>query len=87
MYTLQIRPKLEKEFAKLARKNQKQIDIILKKTEEILENPYHYKNLRSPLNSWRRVHIDDHFVLCFSIDEANEKVILEDYDHHDKIYR
>jgi mRNA-degrading endonuclease RelE of RelBE toxin-antitoxin system len=35
----------------------------------------------------RRVHIDKSFVLVFSIDETEKTVIIEDYDHHDKIYK
>ncbi|MEK6959761.1 MAG: type II toxin-antitoxin system RelE/ParE family toxin [Nanoarchaeota archaeon] len=86
MYTLFIRPELDKEFQKLSRRDPKQMEIIIKKTDEVLENPHHYKNLRAPLNQWKRVHIDSHFVLTYSIDESNKVVILEDYDHHDEIY-
>src|SRR4030043_343403 len=53
-----------------------------KKVEEITQDPHRYKNLRYPLNNWKRVHIDKHFVLTFSIDEKTKTVILEDYDHH-----
>ena len=87
MYSLSIKPQLEKKFEKLQKKNPKQLDIVLKKAEEILEDPNRYKNLRYPLNDWKRVHIDKHFVLTFSVDEEHKKVILEDYDHHDVIYR
>ena len=55
--------------------------------EEIVEDPHRYKNLRVPLNNWKRVHIDRHFILTFSIDETAKIVILEDYEHHDKIYK
>ena len=55
--------------------------------EEIVEDPHRYKNLRVPLNNWKRVHIDRHFILTFSIDEKTKTVILEDYEHHDKIYK
>ncbi len=87
MYKLEIRPSLQKKLEKLAKRNPKQAEIIVKKSEEILLNPQHYKNLRAPLNHWKRVHIDKHFVLTFSVDENTETVILEDYDHHDEIYR
>ncbi len=86
-YELAIRPSLEKTLAKLAKKNPKQVDIILKKVDEILKDPHRYKNLRKPLNHWKRVHIDRHFVLTFSVDEETKTVILEDYDHHDNIYK
>ena len=87
MYDLYIRPKLDKKFAKLAKKNPKQLEIIFKKVEEIVKNPHHYKNLRAPLQHWKRIHIDASFVMTFSIDEETKKVILEDYEHHDKIYK
>lgn len=87
MYSIGTKSRIDNIFSKLSKKNPKQMKIISKKVEEIIKNPYRYKNLRVPLNNWRRVYIDNHFVLTFSIDEKNKMVILEDYDHHDKIYR
>ena len=87
MYSLDTKPELDEKLFKLAKKSKKQVMIIRKKTMEILENPHHYKNLKKPLQHWKRVHIDKHFVLTFSIDENTETVILEDYDHHDNIYK
>jgi len=86
MYSLKIKPDLEKTLKKLTKKNKKQVEIILRKVDEILENPHRYKNLRAPLNDWKRVHVDKHFVLTFSIDEESKSVTLEDYEHHDNIY-
>jgi len=87
MYMLEIRPSLDKKLGKIAKKNPKQFEIILKKAVEILENPHHYKNLRAPLQHWKRVHVDASFVLTFSVDEQHKRVILEDFDHHDNIYQ
>ena len=87
MYVLYIKPSLQKKLITLSRRDPKQAEIIAKKSEEIVIDPNRYKNLRAPLNHWKRVHIDKHFILTFSIDEDNKTVILEDYDHHDKIYR
>lgn len=87
MYKVDPRPHLDKLFFKLAKKNPKQMKIIDKKVEEIVKNPHRYKNLRTPLNCWKGVHIDKHFVLTFSINEETKTVILEDYDHHDNIYK
>ncbi len=86
MYKLAIKPSLEKKLLKLSKKNSKLVEIILKKVDEILESPNRYKNLKSPLNMWKRVHIDKHSVLLFSVDEINHIVTLEDFDHHDNIY-
>ncbi len=46
----------------------------------------YFLKIRSELDSKKRVHIDKHFALVFSIDEESKTVTLEDYDHHDKIY-
>ncbi|HLD79233.1 MAG TPA: type II toxin-antitoxin system mRNA interferase toxin, RelE/StbE family [Candidatus Nanoarchaeia archaeon] len=77
---------VEKILKKLAKKNPKQLTIIEKKIEEILENPHHFKNLRSPLQHLKRVHIDRSFVLVFSVDETTKTIVFEDYDHHDYVY-
>jgi YafQ family addiction module toxin component len=86
MYTLHTRPHLDKIFRQLEKKNPKQLEIIFNKVEELVLDPHRYKNLRWPLNHWKRVHIDKHFVLTFSIDEKTKTITLEDYNHHDKIY-
>jgi len=87
MYILKIKPDLEKTLKKLGKKNKRQVETILKKIDEVLANPHRYKNLRAPLNGWKRVHVDKHFVLIFSVDEESKSVTLEDYDHHDNIYK
>jgi len=87
MYNLDIRPSLKKKLIKLGTRDPKQAEIIAKKSEEIVIDPHRYKNLKAPLNNWKRVHIDRHFVLTFSIDEDAKAIILEDYDHHKKIYK
>ncbi|MEM4242775.1 MAG: hypothetical protein QXR48_04540 [Candidatus Woesearchaeota archaeon] len=86
MYTLELRESIEKKFFKIRKRNPKQLEIIWKKIEEMLQNPNHYKNLRSPLQHLKRIHIDKSFVLVFSVNETTKTVIIEDYDHHDKIY-
>jgi len=86
MYDYALRKSVEAIFFKLAKKRPKQLEIILSKIEEIIVEPHRYKCLTGPLKHMRRVHIDKSFVLVFSIDEAEKTVIIEDYDHHDKIY-
>lgn len=86
MYFLEIKPELDKKLSKLFKKNRKQYEIIMKKSQEVVQDPQHYKNLRAPLQFLKAVHIDKHFVLTFSVDENTKTITLEDYDHHDKIY-
>ena len=86
MYGLIIKPAVDRKFSKLAKKDKKQLEYILKKIDEIVQNPQHYKNLRKPLENWKRVHVGN-YVLTFSVDENVKTVTIEDYDHHDNIYR
>jgi YafQ family addiction module toxin component len=86
MYEYEFRKSVEKILHKLGKKSPKQISIIGSKIEEVIKNPHHYKNLRKPLQHWKRVHIDKSFVLVFSVNEGTKTIIFEDYDHHDNIY-
>ena len=85
-YTLQISEELERTFRKLAKKNKKQLLIIDKKVQQIVENPHHFKPLRGDMHGARRVHIDNSFVLTYEIDEQNKIVRLLDFAHHDDVY-
>lgn len=86
MYDLILRLSVEKKFKKLAKKDPKKLIIIGKKLEEIREDPHRYKNLKNPLNHLKRVHIDKSYVLIFSVDENEQIIIIEEYEHHDHIY-
>ncbi len=85
MYLITNSPKVDEIFIKLVKKNPKQLQAITKKLEEIAENPHRFKPLSNIMKGFRRVHFGS-FVLVYSIDEKNKVVVLEDYDHHDKIY-
>lgn len=86
MYVLETREHVDKSFNKLAKKNPNQMEIISKKIQEILEDPHRFKPMHFPLAGRRRVHFGN-FVLLFSIDEQRKTVVLEDYEHHDRIYK
>jgi YafQ family addiction module toxin component len=86
MYDVEIREHLDKAFRKLAKKDSVQMEAVSKKVVEIAGNPHAYKPLRFPLAGLRRVHIGS-YVLLFSIDEARKTIVLEDYEHHDRVYR
>ena len=87
MYSIKLRKRIDEIFSKLSKKNPKQLKIIQNKLEEIVKNPYNFKQLKKPLQGKRRVHIDKSFILIYSIDEEDKEIILEDYDHHDNVYR
>ena len=87
MHSFDIRPHVDKIFLKLRKKNPKQLKIIYKKIAEILQNPNRYKNLRKPMQHLKAVHVDKQFVLTFSVHNSKNLVIIEDFDHHDNIYK
>jgi len=88
MRNFKFEDKLHKIIVKLLKKDKKKYEIILKKVDEIINcfDINHYKNLKSPMSEFKRVHIDNSFVLIFKYDIISNTVIFYDLDHHDKIY-
>ena len=86
MYSLEIREHVDRTFRKLAKKDSRQMRIIDRKVEEILGDPHRFKPMHFPLAGMRRVHFGT-FVLLYSIDEQRKTVVIEDYEHHDQVYR
>ncbi|HLD54941.1 MAG: hypothetical protein QT05_C0018G0019 [archaeon GW2011_AR13] len=88
MHEFEIEEGLHKILVKLFQKDKKRYDIIFKKIQEIATSNSieYYKNLKFPLNEFKRVHIDGSFVLIFKYDKTQDKIIFYDLDHHDKIY-
>ena len=82
----EIHPDLDKILSKLSKKDKSQYEQILKKVDEVINSKEidHYKNLRSPLQKYKRVHIG-HFVLLFGI--KGDIILFRYYDHHDNIYK
>lgn len=50
-------------------------------------NPNHCKNLRAPLQDYKRVHVNKSFIIIFKVDIKNKLLIVYDYDHHKRIYK
>lgn len=87
MYELALRKTVERTFSKLSKKYPGLMRAVYHKIDEILEDPHRYKNLRRPLKHLKRVHLEKSFVMVFSVDEAENLVIIEAFDHHDRIYK
>ena len=82
----EIHPELDKILDRLSKKNKELFETLMNKIEEIVNslNLDHYKNLRKPLQKYKRVHIGS-FVLLFFV--KNDVLIFRYFDHHDKIYK
>jgi YafQ family addiction module toxin component len=86
VYKLDVSDKLDRIFIKLGKKEKKQLEIINKKVDLILSNPYQFKPLKGNMAGIRRVHIGKSYVLTYEILESEKLVRLLDYEHHDVIY-
>jgi YafQ family addiction module toxin component len=87
MYNYEIAPSLQRILNKLLKKDKKTYEAIMKKIEEILQNPQHYKPLKYDLAGERRVHIMKNFVLKFEIEENHKRVKFLFFGHHDEAYK
>ncbi|MBI4981228.1 addiction module toxin RelE [Candidatus Woesearchaeota archaeon] len=90
MFDYELTEELKAIIKKLNQKDRKKSLIIAKKVEEIISNDLksidRYKNLRSPLQHLKRVHIDQHFVLTFQVNKEKNFILFVDFDHHDNVY-
>ncbi|MAG38176.1 type II toxin-antitoxin system mRNA interferase toxin, RelE/StbE family [Candidatus Pacearchaeota archaeon] len=86
-YKLEVDEKLRLKFLKIKKKDKLHSEIIKRKINHILENPYQFKPLRNEMAGIRRVHIGKSFVLTYEILENDKTIKLLDYDHHDKIFK
>ena len=84
-----VEQKLKKKLYIVYKKDPRRYKILMKKIEEIIasDNIDHYKNLRRPLQNFKRVHINAHFVLVFKYEKNEDVIYFYDFDHHDKIYK
>ena len=89
MHKIEIEEKLKKTLDRLYKKDKHKFEIIWKKITEISTcfNVEHYKNLKKPLQEFRRVHIDKNFVLMFKYLKSKNTTKFYDFDHHDNIYK
>jgi mRNA interferase RelE/StbE/toxin YoeB len=86
MFKTEFSKELTKKMEKLKKKNKILAEAVFKKMREIEADPKHHKPLRYELKGYRRVHVMRSFVLTFRIDNANKRLIFEDFDHHDNVY-
>ncbi len=87
-YHIIISDDLRKTLAILKRKDKTMFQIIEKKILQIASinslSIQHFKNLRSPLSDFNRVHLGS-YVLLFHVQANN--IIFDAFEHHDTIYQ
>ncbi len=82
-YSIEFSDEFEKSMKKLKKRDKVLFEQISKKTNELIENPEHFKPLRNVLAGYRRIHFGS-FVFIYTIEEDIVRVIS--LDHHDKAY-
>lgn len=91
MYEIVINPELVPVFDDLKVKDPHAYGNLKKKIYQIAEilqlHPNHCKNLKKPLQRFKRVHVNKAFVIVFEVDTQNKLMIIHDYDHHNRIYK
>ncbi len=73
----------EKRFKKLTKKDRLLKERIIRKLQEIIDNPDIGEPKRYALRGLRSVHIDP-FVIAFVV--IKDIILLINLDHHDKVY-
>lgn len=90
MFDFDLTDELKIILRKLSKKDRKRVEMISRKIREIINNDRQsidrYKNLQQDLKHLKRVHIDNHFVLTFSVDKEKNFILFVEFDHHDNIY-
>ncbi len=78
---------IENDLIKLKKKNKPLFEKLIKKINQISKLNYfelqHFKNLKAPLNEYKRVHVGS-FVLTFKVN--NDEIIFGNFTHHDTAY-
>ncbi|MDD5144379.1 type II toxin-antitoxin system RelE/ParE family toxin [Methanoregula sp.] len=78
-------PDVEATFRKMKTKDAARFEQVVKKLQEIGENPETGKPLHRPLQGRWRVHIG-HYVLIYKFDKKKGLITLVKYAHHDEAY-
>jgi len=80
---------LSKIIHKLYKKDLSLYRKLKNKISEIInsKNLNNYKNLKHPLNQFKRVHITQQFVLIFQVDIKTNSILFVYFDHRKNIYK
>lgn len=88
MFTYDITDVLRKKLRKLARKDRILAQTFYRKLQEIINRDSgtinFYKNLKSPMNEFKRIHLTDNYILLFKVE--NKHIVFVDIKHWDYVY-
>jgi mRNA-degrading endonuclease RelE of RelBE toxin-antitoxin system len=91
MFTFDLTDVLRKKLKKLGKKDKVLANNFYKKINEIIQkdiNSIHtYKNLKSPMNEYKRIHLTDNFILLFIVEIKNKHIVFINIKHRKSVYK
>ena len=91
MFSYNLSKSLRKRLRKVARKDKMLAIICWRKMQEVVAHDVDtidtYKNLRSPQNHFKRIHLTNSYILLFRVYKESKHILFVDIRHWDKAYR
>ena len=89
MFSYDITDILRKKLEKIGKKDKILALNFYKKVQEIIyrdsKSINMYKNLKSPMNTYKRIHLTDNYILLFAVEKNH--IIFIDIKHWDDVYK
>jgi mRNA-degrading endonuclease RelE of RelBE toxin-antitoxin system len=89
MFTFDLTDELRRKIEVILRKDKLLAEAFRRKVAEVINRDEKtinaYKNLRSPLNEYKRIHLTSNYVLLFAV--SKNHIVFVDIAHIDKVYR
>jgi len=91
MFSYNLSDRLKHKLFKIAKKDKIFALNFKKKITEVISNNLNtidrYKNLKSLLNEYKRIHITSEFMLLFIVGKTNKHIVFMDVTHWDNAYK
>ncbi len=88
MFSYNISDVLKQKLEKLCKKDKILAQIFYKKVQEIISRDKKsinaYKNLKSPLNQYKRTHLTDNYILLFAVEKNH--IVFVDIRHWEDLF-
>jgi mRNA-degrading endonuclease RelE of RelBE toxin-antitoxin system len=90
MFSYDIEDDLKKKLKVLSKKDKVLAQNFKKKLLEVIDHNLQsintYKNLRSPKNEFKRIHLTKNFILIFRVNLEEKHIVFVEIAHIDKVY-
>ena len=91
MFKFAIEEDLQRKISKLKKKDYQLVQNFKRKFQEIINQDKRsinlYKNLRTPMHEFKRIHLTDNYILLFKVNINENLIIFIDIIHRDKAYK